>query len=49
MKLRNVSRYGMKLSLEQIKGPKKLIAVDVGSKSTAIAVSCTNLQKAYVP
>jgi hypothetical protein len=48
MKWKNISRFGMKLALGQIKGPKKLIALDIGSLSTGIAVSCPNLQKSYV-
>lgn len=30
MKWKKMSRYGMKLALNQMEGPKKLISLDVG-------------------
>ena len=48
MKWKQMSRFALKLSLGQIKAPKKLIALDIGSLSTGVAVSCPYIQKSYV-
>lgn len=48
MKWKKMSRYGMKLALNQMEAPKKLISLDVGTISTGVGISCSNLHKSYV-
>jgi hypothetical protein len=43
MKWKNVTKFGMKLALGQIKAPKRLLSLDIGSFSTGVAVSCSKL------
>lgn len=48
MKCKKMSRYGMKLALGRIIGPKRLLALDIGTLTTGVAISCPSLQKTYV-
>lgn len=48
MRWKKVSRFGMKLALSQLEGPKKLISFDIGSMNTGVAVSCPHLERSYV-
>lgn len=48
MMLKNVSQFGMKMQLNQIEGPRQLLALDIGINSVAVAISCLSLRKAYV-
>ena len=43
-----MSQFALKLHLNKIQGPKKLIGLDVGSLHTGVAVSSESLTKAYV-
>lgn len=43
MKWKQMSRFGMKLALGQIKGSKKLIGLDIGSLSTGVSISDSSL------
>ncbi len=38
----------MKLSLQNISGPKKIIALDLGDKNTGFSISDPNLKISYV-
>lgn len=48
MHWKEASRFGMKLALSQLPDPKRVIGLEIGSVSTAVSVSCSSLQKAYV-
>lgn len=48
MKWKQMSRFGMKLALGQIKNPKKLIGLDIGTLSTGVSISDSYLTKSYV-
>lgn len=46
--MKSMTRFGMKLALSQIQGPKRILALDVGTLNTGVAVSCPQLKQSYV-
>lgn len=48
MAWKKVSSFAMKLHLNRIEGPKQVLALDIGTLSTGVAISCLDLKKAYV-
>jgi len=45
---REMSHYGLKLTIQALPFPKNLIGLDVGKRSTGIAISSYDLQYAHV-
>lgn len=45
---KKMSKYAIKLHLQQKASPKKLIGLDIGTSFTGISISCPYLQKTYV-
>ena len=48
MAWKKLSHFAMKMHLNKINGPKQILALDMGSLWTGVAISCYNLKKAYV-